>query len=180
MKLRSLVVGCFVVTLVTVFVGVGLDAQTTVRGHQKARSDRNGNGIPDAGVFVVGKYESLYAYDQSGNYYWDLGDGRVLGTVASVDALDSDTLTSCRYENVYRADFGDTPFMDEGWIINAINCTGMDKGSYLFQIVSQSDPRYTGNPDWAVWGTWEYHVLVESGNGNLVRPFSEPRNHIGG
>ena len=34
----------------------------------------------------------------------------------------------------------------------------------------QPVPRYTGNPDWAIWGTWEYHVLTISGFGNLVRP----------
>lgn len=169
-----------VVALVSVFAGTGLDAQTTVRGHQKARYDQNNNGIPDVGVYVVGKFESLYAYDYAGNWYWDLGDGRVLGNVGSVDALDRDTLTTCKYDNVYRADFGDTPYMDEGWILNAIHRTGVDKGQYLYQIVSQTDPRYTGNPDWAVWGTWEYHVLVESGSGNLVRPLNGPSNHIGG
>lgn len=169
-----------VIALVSAFVGTGLDAQTTVRGHQKARYDQNGNGIPDAGVFVVGKYESLYAYDSSGDWYWNLGDGRVYGNVGSVDALDQASLTTCKYENVYRADFGDTPFMDNGWIINAINCTGADKGSYMYQIVSQNDPRYTGNPDWAIWGTWEYHVLVESGSGNQVRPMTGPTSHIGG
>jgi hypothetical protein len=35
--------------------------------------------------------------------------------------------------------------------------------------VHETDPRYTGNPDWAVWGNWEYHVLTETGSGNLVR-----------
>ena len=39
-------------------------------------------------------------------------------------------------------------------------------------VVSQSDPRYTGNPDQAVWGTWEYHVNTESGLGNLARPMN--------
>ena len=177
MQLRKWLV---VVALVSAFVGTGIDAQTTVRGHQKARYDQNNNGIPDAGVYVVGKYESLYAYDSSGDWYWNLGDGRVYGNVGSIDTLDADTLTTCKYENVYRADFGDTPFMDEGWIINAISCTGTEKGSYLYQIVSQTDPRYTGNPDWAIWGTWEYHVLTVSGTGNLVRPLTGPHNHFGG
>lgn len=35
------------------------------------------------------------------------------------------------------------------------------------------DPRYQGDPDWAVWGTWEYHVLTESKLGNLVRPMND-------
>lgn len=168
------------VALVTAFVGTGLDAQTTVRGHQKARYDQNGNGVPDAGVYVVGKYSMLYAYDQVGGYYSESSDGSVSGTVSSVDALDQDTVTACKYEVVYRGDFGDTPYLDEGWIINAINCTGVDKGSYMYQIVSQTDPRYAGNPDWAIWGTWEYHVLTVSGTGNLVRPLTGPHNHIGG
>ncbi len=41
---------------------------------------------------------------------------------------------------------------------------------YNYLIVSQTDPRYTGNPDWAVWGTWEYHVLTMSHFGNLTGP----------
>jgi len=48
-------------------------------------------------------------------------------------------------------------------------------GAYNYLIVHQTDPRYTGNPDWAIWDTWEYHVLTESGSGNLVRPES----HVG-
>jgi len=36
--------------------------------------------------------------------------------------------------------------------------------------VHETDPRYRGNPDWAIWGTWEYHVLTISEYGNLVRP----------
>ena len=61
--------------------------------------------------------------------------------------------------------------MNEGWITNNINCHGYDdNGTYNYLIVSQNDPRYTGNPDWAVWGTWEYHILTLSGNGNLVMP----------
>ncbi|HUG40122.1 MAG TPA: hypothetical protein VMM12_06545 [Longimicrobiales bacterium] len=40
----------------------------------------------------------------------------------------------------------------------------------------ETDPRYTGNPDWAVFGTWEYQTHVVSGSGNLVRP----ETHVGG
>lgn len=148
-------------------VGVASAASTVVPGHQ--RHDGDGNGIPDAGHEVTGVYQSLYAYDGGGDYYWDLGDGRIYQTVESVDDLDPQTLTVCRYRNVYRADFGNDPFMDAGWIINNIRCTGAERGTYHYLIVHETDPRYTGDPDQAIWGTWEYHVLTESGNGNLVR-----------
>lgn len=150
-------------------------AATTVPGHSSQRYDKDGNGIPDAGVFVNGHYTSVYAYDGDGNWYWNLGDGRELGTVGSVDELNQNTLTACDYQINYRADFGNDPFMDTGWISNLINCSGYDdNGQYNYLIVHEDDPRYTGNPDWAVWGTWEYHILTESGSGNLTGP----QNHV--
>lgn len=134
-------------------------SDTTVPGH----CDRDGS--------VVGHYTSVYAYDISGGWYWDLGDGRVQGSVDSIDDLDQATLTQCDYVVNYRGDFGGDPFLNSGWIQNHINCHGYDdNSSYNYLIVHQSDPRYTGNPDWAIWGTWEYHVLTESGSGNLVGP----------
>ncbi len=140
------------------------------------KTDKDNNGYSDAGVYVTGHYTSLYAYDANGDWYWDLGDGRIQGTVGSVEALDSSTLTACDYVNNYRADFGNDPFMDAGWIQNHIKCSGYDDNNhYNFMIVHESDPRYTGNPDWAIWGTWEYKALTISGFGNLVRP----ENHIG-
>ncbi|HEU4320634.1 MAG TPA: hypothetical protein VFS66_11185 [Acidimicrobiia bacterium] len=146
-------------------------SNTRVPGHQHDRYDSDGNGYSDEGVKVTGKYESLYAYDDNADWYWDLGDGRVQGTVDAVEELDSETLTTCAYQVVYRADFGNDPFMDSGWITNNINCSGYDdNGTYHYLIVHETDPRYTGNPDWAIWGTWEYRVLTESGSGNLVRP----------
>lgn len=161
-----------VLTVPTIFA-----QDTAVPGHRGNRVDKDNNGYPDAGVMVNGHYTSLYAYDNNGDWYWDLGDGRIQGTVASVDALDQETLTVCDYVNNYRADFGNDPFMNSGWIQNHINCHGYDdNGHYNYLIVHETDPRYTGNPDWAIWGTWEYHVLTESGSGNLVRPI----NHAGG
>jgi hypothetical protein len=151
--------------------------KTQVPGHQNGRYDTDGNGIPDAGVYVNGHYTSVYAYDGNGDWYWDLGDGRVQGTVESVDDLDATTLTVCDYVVNYRADFGNDPFMDAGWIQNHINCQGFaDNGHYNYLIVHESDPRYQGNPDWSIWGTWEYHTYIESGHGNLVRPYT----HVGG
>jgi hypothetical protein len=155
-------------------------AGTIVPGQQKkvdsGKLDGDDNGIPDVGVTVTGKYISLYAYDVNGDWYWDLGDGRVQGTVPSADDLDQLTLTTCDYQVQYRGNFENDPFMNSGWILNNINCKGYDdNGHYNYQIVHETDPRYRGHPDWAVWGTWEYHVLTESKSGNLVRPMS----HVG-
>lgn len=142
------------------------------------RYDTDNNGYPDAGITVVGHYTSVYAYDATGNWYWNLGDGRVQGTVGSVNDLDQATLTVCNYQIQYRAKFENNPFMDSGSIQNMITCRGFDdNGSYHYQIVHQSDPRYTGNPEWAEWGTWEYHVLTESHNGNLVH--AQPEHAVG-
>lgn len=143
---------------------------TVVPGHD-GRWDEDENGIPDEGVTVTGKYTSLYAYDAHGDWYWDLGDGRVRGTVDSVDDLDEATLTVCDYQVEYRGNFENDPFLDSGWILNDINCSGYDdNNTYNYLIVHETDPRYTGNPDWSIWGTWEYQVLTVSGFGNLVRP----------
>jgi hypothetical protein len=154
------------IVLVLLFSAVGSvmagdpdHSPTTVPGHR----GRDGT--------VTGHYTSVYAYDASGDYYWDLGDGRVQGDVGSIDELDPTTLTVCNYVNNYRADFGEDPFMDNGWIQNHIKCSGYDdNNSYNYLIVHESDPRYTGNPDWEIWGNWEYHALTMSGFGNLVRP----------
>lgn len=142
---------------------------TTVPGHT-GKYDADNNGYPDAGKYVNGHYTSVYAYDNNGAYHWDLGDGRVYG-VPSIGDLEQETLTRCDYVNNYRADFGNNPYMDEGWIQNHINCKGYDDNNhYNYLIVSQTDPRYTGNPDWSIWGTWEYHGLTQSHLGNLVKP----------
>lgn len=162
------------VVLVVLIGGIAL-AGTMVPGFQKRVDsgflDEDGNGIPDEGVTVVGKYTSLYAYDAGGNWYWDLGDGREQGNASSVDELDQETLTTCDYQVEYRGNFEDDPFMDSGWIINNINCRGYDDNNkYNYLIVHESDPRYDGNPDNAIWGTWEYQALTVSGQGNLARP----------
>lgn len=153
------------------------DASTAVPGHQ--RWDTDDNGYPDAGVTVNGHYTSLYAYDAGGDWYWDLGDGRIYGTVGAVEDLEAATRTTCDYVVNYRADFNNDPYMDAGWIQNHILCSGYDyevPGQYNYLIVHETDPRYTGNPDWAIWGSWEYHVLTESGSGNLAK--TGPQNHV--
>jgi hypothetical protein len=168
--------------LVMALVVIGLMAIPTVSAGAAGKSDTpicmipNGgdmdnNGIGDVGVQVVCNYTSVYAYDYDGNYYWDLGDGRVQTSspaITSADDLNQDTLTTCYYQVHTKGSFNNDPFQDTGEISNMINCRGVDNGSYHYQIVSQGDPRYTGNPDWAVWGTWEYHVDVEFNLGNVV------------
>lgn len=145
-------------------------ADSTIVPGQQGRYDADHNGIPDEDVVVTGKYESVYAYDAN-DWYWDLGDGRVDGTVDSIEDLDQTTLTVCDYQVQYRGTFENDPFLDSGWIKNNINCSGYDdNGTYNYVIVHETDPRYRGNPDWAIWGTWEYHVQTVSGQGNLVRP----------
>lgn len=168
-----------VVVLVCLLLTGVAAAQTVVPGHDKDRYDTDNNGYPDVGVTTTGKYVSLYADDASGGWYWDLGDGRIYGNVSSVDQLDAATRTICDYQNQYRAQFNNDPYMDNGWIINAINCRGYAPGAYLYLIVHESDPRYTGNPDWAIWGTWEYHVLTVSGSGNLVARLAAPASAVG-
>ncbi len=177
MKARKVLVGSIVAAVLLTVPIIALakpcDSETTVPGHC------------DKGGTVVGHYTSLFAYEgeygtgfyPQENWYWDLGDGRVWGTVDSVDFLDQDRLTVCDYVVNYRGDFGVDPSLDNGWIQNHINCSGYDDNNhYNYLIVHETDPRYRGDPEWAIWGTWEYKVLTISGFGNLVRPDS----HVGG
>ena len=161
------------------WLGGGLSqlASTIVPGQQKQIQkninsiDSDGNNYPDVGKIVTGKYVSIYAYDAQDQWYWDLGDGRINGTVGSIAELDQATLTACKYQVQYRGAFDNNPFLDSGWILNDINCKGYDDNStYNYLIVHETDPRYRGNLDFAVWGTWEYKVLTQSGFGNFVRP----------
>lgn len=122
---------------------------TTVPGHQNARYDTDGNGYPDAGVSVTGVYSFVADYGTS----------------------------VCTYHVQYRGSFENNPYLDTGWIKNNINCSGEYSGTYNYLIVHQTDPRYTGNPEWAEWGTWEYHVLTVSGSGNIAR--ARPENAAG-
>lgn len=83
----------------------------------------------------------------------------------------------CHYVVNYRGDFGDDPYLDDGWIFNHISCE--DGAVFNYLIVHESDPRYTGDPDNAIWGTWEVKVLTVGGpidgpHGNLLRPSEAP------
>lgn len=179
MKTKILLIVAVIVAMLaltsTVFAGKPVcdEGDTTTAGFCNDKYDQDNNGIPDAGVKVTGAYTALYAEDINGDYYWDLGDGRIYKTVASIADLDQTTLTVCDYHNQYRADFGNDPYMDSGWIINNINCSGYEPGTVTYLIVHETDPRYTGNPELSIWGTWEFHVNAQSGLGNvanLTRP----------
>lgn len=172
MRFTKLISGLALAAICSLPAGSAFAGSTQVPGQQGSRTDVDDNGYPDAGVYVTGHYTALYAYDASGDYYWDLGDGRVYSTVDSVDDLDGATLTTCDYVITYRADFGNDPFMNEGWIRNNIRCSGAESGTYNSLIVSQTDPHYTGNPDLAIWGTWEYAVDTWSGSGNVANPMN--------
>lgn len=158
--------------LVTVPVGTALG-----NNHRDSHfDDEDDNGVPDEGEVVTGAYKAVYAYDANGDYYWDLGDGRVRGTVDSIDELDQGTLTVCDYKIQYRGTFENDPFLDSGWVKNNINCKGYDDdGNYNYVIVHETDPRYTGERPETFGGDWEYHVDVEDTFGNkLTRPASPP------
>ena len=128
-------------------------AASTVVPGQQDRYDADNNGFPDAGQVVNGRYSETVSF----------GD------------------TVCKLVVTYRGDFGNDPFLNSGEISNHYQCKGPDGNqTYNYQIVSSDDPRYRGNPEWAVFGTWEYHVLTQGGqgnepfggNGNLVGPYS--------
>jgi hypothetical protein len=162
------------IALLVVLVGLGYGvyaiAGTIVPG-QQGRYDKDNNGYPDAGATVTGKYTSVYAYDASGKWYWDLGDGRVQGNVSSLSALNQSTLTTCDYQVQYRGNFENDPYLNSGWIKNEINCKGYDdNGTYNSTIVHKTDKRYSGNPALSIWGEWEYQVNTMAKNGNLARP----------
>lgn len=142
----------------TLIVPAAASASTRVPGHQDK----------DSGT-VMGKYESLYAYDAQGGYYWDLGDGRIYQNVPSVEDLDAATLTTCDYVVVYQGDFGDDPFLDTGWIRNNIHCSGYEPGTYNSLVISEDDHRYTGERE-QIWGNWEIMVDTWSGVGNVANP----------
>ena len=134
--MKKLVFALIVLALLLVLTPAVL-AGTAVPGHN--RWDEDNNGYPDEGVTINGHYTSLYAYDCteydtggncSSDWYWDLGDGRIYGTVESVDELDQTTLTVCDYVVNYRGNFENDPFLDSGWIQNHINCSGYDDNNH--------------------------------------------------
>lgn len=118
----------------------------------------------------TGKYNAIYAYDQNGDWYGKNMSNRGLetGTVDSIDELDQDTLTTCYYKVLYGGSFGNDPYLDTGWIRNNVRCKGYEPDNRNVLFVHESDPRYEGDPDQAIWGTWEYHVDAQRGKGNTL------------
>lgn len=167
-----------VIGFATVGSGVALGKGKSNDTKKSNFKDDDGNGIPDEGEVVTGAYNAVYAYDDSGDYYFDLGDGRVRGTVDSINDLDRDTLTRCDYQVQYRGKFQNDPFLDSGWVKNNIRCSGYDYDNaqtHNYIIVHKTDPRYTGEGPETFGGDWEYHVDVEGGFGNkLTRPENPP------
>lgn len=141
------------------------DDSTVVPGHQ---TDDGSIPVGD----VNGKYTSVYTYDANDDYYWDLGDGRVQGTVDSIDDLDQSTLTTCDYVVTYRGDFNGDPFLDSGWIRNNIKCHGYDYSktqTYNTLYVHETDPRYSENLE-PIWGSWGVLVDAVGGVGSVANP----------
>ena len=164
----------FVFAAVSVTVAL-LPASALATKSGSSKADADNNGYPDVGVVVNKHWTSLYAYDYNGDWYWDIGDGRVVGTVDSVDDLDDSTLSTCKYSNNSRGSFENNPYQDSGWISNSITCGGYDgHGHWTYLMVHRSDPRFTGDEARSAelgWGPdWEFKVLTESGSGNLFKP----------
>ena len=132
------------------------------------RYDEDGNGYPDEGEVVTGVYRAEYWYDADGDV-WGYNLSNQEQTTGDKSALDPATTTKCYYKIQYRGSFENDPYQDTGWIKNVINCKGDNPARYNWIFVHESDPRYdgTGTP---IWGTWEYHVDVQGGVGNLEAP----------
>lgn len=127
------------------FVSIGTaSAATTVPGQSGPRVDADNNGYPDEGQVVNGNYNDTY----------------------------SDNDGDCVVRVIYQGSFENDAYLDNGWIQNHYRCVAPDGSvtTYNYLIVHETDPRYTDNPDWAVWGNWEFTVLTQGGSGNLVRP----------
>lgn len=139
--------------IVTLFIAIGIALGstgsasadvTTVPGQSGPRVDADNNGYPDVDKVVNGNYTDTY----------------------------SDADGDCVVRVNYQGTFQNNPYLDSGWIQNHYRCVAPDGSvtTYNYLIVHESDPRYSGDPDWAIWGAWEFHVDAEGGSGNLVRP----------
>lgn len=167
--MRKLLFAAIAAITITLSAGVADAAKPT------SKTDADNNGYPDVGVVVTRHWTSLYAYDWNGDWYWDLGDGRVLGTVGSPDDLDDASYNECSYVNQSRGTFENNPYQDSGWISNHIDCNGTDgHGHWNYLMVHRTDPRFTGDAARIAeldWGPdWEFKVLTELGTGNFFKP----------
>lgn len=158
MLVMTMVIAFVLSTMVSAF------ASTTVPGQQ----DRDGT--------VNGKYTAVYAFDDKGGTYFNLGDGREQGNADSIAELDQETLSVCDYQVVYRGDFGDDPFLDDGWIHNNITCDGYAfDGAQVYNstYVHETDPRYSEDLEPTFGGTWGIFRDVVGGEGNLAAKAAE-------
>jgi hypothetical protein len=129
------------VTLLSAVMLMMVATAASAANGNPAKWDKDGNGIPDVGVVVTGNETSVV----------DIGGG-----------------VTCKLRMNYRGTFDNDPYMDSGWIQNHYQCSDGTAYNYLF--VHETDPRYTGNPDLAIWNTWEWHILTASGYGNIANP----------
>ncbi len=115
-----------------------------------------------ASLSAVAVASPAFAYDSGTTVPGQSGrDGAVTGHYTLVQG-------GCEYIVNYRGDFGGDPYLNDGWIMNKIKCD--DGGVYTYLIVHETDPRYTGNPDRAIWGSWEIVKETVKGSGNIANP----------
>lgn len=145
-------------------LSLGLALVPTASATQRGNDKNSGNGDKETGM-----YKSTYAYDDEGDWYgYNMSNQElVFGTVASIDELDQETLTTCYYKVQYQGSFGDDPYLDMGWIRNNVVCKGYEPDNRNVLFVSQEDERYTGEGE-PIWGTWEYFVDARRGEGNVL------------
>jgi hypothetical protein len=92
-------------------------------------------------------------------------NGTVTGVYTTTDG-ESDVLVQ------YRGDFGDDPYLNDGWVKNVYHNADGTTETYL--IVHKTDPRFTGNN--LIWGgEWEIVVNTVSGEGNIAN-LTQPAN----
>jgi hypothetical protein len=99
------------------------------------------------------------------------GNGSVPGQLGREGAVTGHYLTTqygCDYIVNYRGDFVGDAYLNDGWIFNKYVCEDGTQGTYL--IVYKTEPRWTGNPDRAIWGEWEIVVDTQEGVGNVANP----------
>jgi len=113
---------------------------------------------------AFGGASAASAYDGKGTVPGQMGND---GTVTGHYTEDYQCLDGAGTVTVnYRGDFGGDPHLNDGWITNQIKCDSGVTISYL--IVSSDDPRHTGNPSRAIWGSWEIVKETVRGMGNLA------------
>ncbi len=84
------------------------------------------------------------------------------GTVTRVHFVDrSDDLGEGWYTIMpFRGDFGGTPFLADGWMMNVnLHKDGM---AGLYIIVHESDPRWSEDLE-PIWGSWAIFLEIEAG-----------------